>query len=142
MSACELTNPKAISIKRVRDFPRSCALLATATVIEPFPGKRGKKDLIRRLQAQQRPIIFICDEVDQAVRALPHIANALMQFRQQRFTTQFLHLVGDYHSFEAAGARHLTAARAAHEQIPLPGRESIAGVEHQSRRRDRRESTA
>ena len=34
-----------------------------------------------------------------------------MQFRQQRFTTQFLHLVGDHHTFEAACSRHLVALR-------------------------------
>src|SRR5688572_16847869 len=58
--------------------------------------------LLRRLQAQQRPIIFVRDDVNQAVRTLPHIANTLMQFTQQRFTPQLLHLVVDHHPLEAA----------------------------------------
>src|SRR5688572_2029048 len=89
------------------------------------------------LEPQQRPIILVRDDVDQTVRTLPHIANTLVQFGQQRFTAQLLHLLGDHDAFETTGTRHLAAARAADEQIALPRRKAITGVERHARRRDR-----
>ena len=92
-----------------------------------------------RLEAQQHAVVLVGDHVDQAVGALAHVADALVQLRQQRLAPQLFQLVVQHHALQAARARHLAAPRAAHEEVALPRREAIAGIEGHSRRRDRRD---
>ncbi len=78
------------------------------------------------------PVILIRHGVQQAVRSLPHIAEALVQLGEHRLATQLFQLRVEHQSFQAAGARNFTATRAGHEQIALPGRKLVPGIERQA----------
>jgi hypothetical protein len=87
----------------------------------------------RRLDPQQRSIILVRDGVDQAIRALPHVADSLVQFRQQSLAPKLVEFVVHRDPLETSGPRDLAAARAADEQVSLPVWETIASVESQTR---------
>src|SRR5689334_5441407 len=65
-----------------------------------------------RLDAQQRAVVLVGDDVQQAVRPLPHVANALMQRVEQSLAAELLELVVEHDALETTRARDLAAARA------------------------------
>jgi hypothetical protein len=83
------------------------------------------------LDSQQRPIVFIGEDVQQSVRSLAYVANPLVQLGEQRFATQLFEFVVQDDPLESACARHFATTRAADKQVPFPGRKSVAGVERQ-----------
>src|SRR5262245_18874266 len=93
---------------------------------------RPRLTLRRRFDAEQRPVVFVGDDVEQAVGALPHVADALVQLGQQRLAAQLFELVVEDDPFEFAVARNLAAARAPDEEVTLPGGQLVAGVEGQA----------
>ena len=60
-----------------------------------------------RLDAQHRALVLVGDDVEQAVGALLHVANALPQIREQRLAAQLLHLLVEQDAVELAGSRDL-----------------------------------
>jgi len=93
----------------------------------------------RRFDTQQCTVVLVGDHVEQAVGPLPHVANPLMQVAEQPLAAQLLELVVEHDALEAARARNLADARAADEQVTFPRGKSIAGVERQAGRCDRRQ---
>ena len=53
--------------------------------VRSTPEIRGCPDLLPRLDLQHRPVILVREQIQQPVRPLPHIPNALVQIREQRF---------------------------------------------------------
>src|SRR5262245_5987192 len=90
-----------------------------------------------RLDAQHRAVVFVGQQIEQTVRTLPHLTDALAEFAEERFTAHFLHLRVEDDPFEMTGAGDLAGAHRAGERVAFPAREAIAGVHRQPRRRDR-----
>src|SRR4051812_39305640 len=89
------------------------------------------------LEAQERAVVLIRQDVQQTVGSLPYVADALMKLGKQRLATELFVLLVDDHALERAGVRNLTATGAADEQVALPRRETITRVEGDARRADR-----
>src|SRR5512139_1113631 len=69
-----------------------------------------------RSDAQDGALRLVGGHVEQSIRPLLHIADALVQTGEQGFAPQLLELVVEQHAIEAARARHLAIAQAADEQ--------------------------
>jgi hypothetical protein len=50
---------------------------------------------LRRFDLQQRPVVLISQQIQEPVGTLPHVADALVQIRQQRFSALLAILVED-----------------------------------------------
>src|SRR5688572_10790830 len=102
--------------RRARPFGRAVIVdQATLLIRGSRPVRRtGPTCLLRRrLQLQDRAVVFVRDHVQQAIRTLPHVADALVQLREERLASQLVELVVEDDAFEAAGPRHFPAPRAA-----------------------------
>src|SRR5581483_7415560 len=86
--------------------------------------------LLRRHDAQDPPIAVVGQQPERAVRALPHVADALAEALQQAL------FLGDLLAFDLEANENLRPQRA-DEQIAFPRRETIAGVERHAGGRDR-----
>ena len=92
----------------------------------------------RLARSAARLLDLVGQQIQQAVRSLPHVADSLTQLGQQRLAPQLLHLLVEEDALEMARARDLAGAQRADEDIALPLRESVAGVERHAGDRDRR----
>src|SRR5206468_4564206 len=90
------------------------------------------------LDAQDRAVVFVGQQVEQSVWTLPYLADPLPQFAEQRFATQFFGVGVEDDTFEVAGPRDLAGAHRADEDVALPAWKAIAGVNGQARSCDRR----
>src|SRR5262245_55070546 len=96
------------------------------------------KSLLSRFYSQDRTLDLICCNVDEPIRPLLHIADALVQVTQQRLATQLFHVVVEEHAIELARAGNLALAQAADEEVALPLRQLVARVEREPRYGNRR----
>lgn len=81
---------------------------------------------------QQRAIFFIGQNVEQSVRTLVHVADALTEFPEKRIAAdrKATHVEDD--------ALDLFANQPAHEQAAFPFREPVSRVEGEAGQRDRK----
>src|SRR5207302_6294082 len=77
-------------------------------------------------------------QIQQAVRTLPHVANPLVEVAQQRLAPELLPLVVEHDPLELSARRHFAFAQPAYERVALPAWKAVAAVEHETRRRNRR----
>src|SRR5690606_2493593 len=91
---------------------------------------------LRGPDPQNRALVLVGHDVQQAVRTLRDVADALAQLDEQALAAQLLEVLIEQHAIEPAGARNLAVAQAADEQIAFPFRKRIAGVERKARYRD------
>src|ERR1700743_50011 len=115
---------RVVFVRTMRN-PRSREYMATA-------------GLLGRFDSQQRPYFLICQHVDVAVGPLANVPHPLMQIIQKPLAPDVFELVVQYNPFEVAKTTDFTIARAADEQIVLPGRKFIPRIEHDSRGSDGR----
>ena len=122
---------------RIRSLGKARLLGCLGRVLPSYPAYPEPSDLRRRFDPQQRAVVFVGDDVEQSIRSLTHVANALMQLGEQGLAAQLFELVVHHHSLESSSARNLATPRAADEQVALPGRNLVARVEGEPGRRDR-----
>src|SRR5688572_19822420 len=91
-----------------------------------------------RLDPQQGPLFFVRQYVQQAVRTLADVADPLPQIDEQRFAPQFFHFLVEQDPLEVSCTRDLTSPKGAHENVALPLRQLVAGIEGQPGRGDGR----
>src|SRR5688572_29863993 len=89
--------------------------------------------LLRRLYFQNDRVRFVGRDVEEAVTALLHIPDSPAQVAEQRFPSQFLVVLVDQDPIEASRPGNLAVAHPADEDIALPLRQTIAGVEADAR---------
>src|SRR5262249_42055312 len=75
--------------------------------------------------------------IDQPIRALPDVADALVQLAEHRLAPDFFPLVVEHQPLQLTGARNLAFAHPAYEDTPFPPRKPVAGIEQQAGRGDR-----
>src|SRR3974390_1578484 len=90
----------------------------------------GAASLARRREAQDATVVLIREQVDRAVRTLPHVADAPAELVQHA-------LLAHRPVVLQLQAGHELEFQRAVEQAVLPGWHEIAGVEGHARRRDR-----
>src|SRR5688572_94936 len=86
----------------------------------------------RRLDAQQRRVVFLRQHVQIAIGPLTHVADSLLQLSEQRLAPDLLPLLVELNAIDLPRARRLALAQAADEDVPLPAGEHVAGVEGQA----------
>src|SRR6185295_8653464 len=133
------SHPAAARVARPTSAARRGALIDTFIPPSPCRVSRsgGLGSSLFRLDAQHRARGFVCDHVEQAVRALLHVANPLVKIDEQRLAPQLLHLLVEQDAIEMARAGNLALAQPADEHVTFPLRELVAGVEREARDRDR-----
>ena len=94
--------------------------------------------LRRRLDLNHRSVVFFRQNVNQSVRSLADVSDALMEVLQDRFPAQFPQFLVEDNALHSAGAGNPPALDAADKDIALPLRELVARIEDQARRRDAR----
>ena len=72
---------------------------------------------------------MVRQHVEQLVGPLAHLADALAEVLQQRFAAQLLHLVVEDDALQVAGAGDAALLQGADEDVALPRREQVAGVD-------------
>src|SRR5688572_5222917 len=105
---------------------------------EPAVEGQAATPSVRGLDAQNRAGVLVGQEVQQLVRALPHVADALTQIHEQHLTAQLFPVVVEANALEMSRARDLAHAHAADERVALPIRELVARVDREARGCDRR----
>src|SRR6187399_747601 len=112
-----------------------CLCRAEAPAHVPLiPASAGlKSPALLRFDAEDRTFLFVRQHIQEAVRPLPHVADALPQVGQQRLAPQLLHLLVEQDPFDVAGAWDLARAQRADEDIALPLGQLVAGVEGHAR---------
>src|SRR5687767_11730809 len=95
--------------------------------------------LLHWFNPEHRPVVLIGEHIEEPVRALTYVPNALMELHQQRLAAQLSKRLVEDDALEAARSWHFAAPRAADEQIAAPGWKAVTGVERQSRWRNRRQ---
>ena len=68
------------------------------------------------------------DHIHKSVRALPHVANPLVQLHEHRLASNLFPLVVEHQPVDVTGARRFTLAQTADEEAALPLRKAIAGI--------------
>src|SRR6478609_6775263 len=86
------------------------------------PGRSEDLPLRRRLDLEQRAGVFVGEEIEQPVGALPHVADTLLEFPEQALAANLLGLLVEHDAFEMAGIGNLAHAHRADQQIVLPRR--------------------
>src|SRR5688572_21181564 len=85
------------------------------------------------LELQERRLVLFGQHVEQPVGPLADVADALVQIAQQRLAAQLVPVVVEHNPLQLAGTGNLALPHAAHEQVALPVRKAVAGVERHSR---------
>src|ERR1051325_5614132 len=78
---------------------------------------RGVAALLRRVDAEQRALGFVGEQVEQAVGALADVADAVVEVAEDTFAVEFFPLVVEIDTLQVTGTRDFAFAHAAHEQI-------------------------
>src|SRR5574342_1010242 len=78
------------------------------------PPPRGSRS---RFETKQRAVVFIGEQIEQPVGALPHFADALPELGEHRFAPQLLHPGVEHDSFEMSGAGNATLAQRSNDEI-------------------------
>src|SRR4051812_23508782 len=92
--------------------------------------------MARRLDAQQDAVIFGRQDVEQSVRTLADVAHALPKIVEHRLAPELLPFVAEDNSLNLSGAWNAALSQTGDEQIVLPVREPIAGVERHAGQTD------
>ncbi len=74
----------------------------------------------RRLEPHQHAVGFGGQHVEESIRPLPDVANALLQLAQHRLAVELFPLVVEVNPLEVSGAGHFALPHTAGEQIVLP----------------------
>src|SRR5262245_47563421 len=94
--------------------------------------------MFRWLNPEQCRRVLVGEQIQQAVRTLPHVTNPLMQIAQQRLAPELVPFVVEHDPLELSARRHFAFAHPADECVVLPVRKTIASVEREARRGNRR----
>src|SRR5687767_9248497 len=78
--------------------------------------------LLHGLDPQQRTVVFIRQDVEESIRALAYVADALVQLGEQCFAAQLFQLVVEDHPLQATGSRDFAAPRAPDKEVAFPRR--------------------
>src|SRR5687767_8694083 len=78
-----------------------------------LPADRG------RLELEDRAVFLVGQHIQQAVRTLLHVADALAQVREECLAAQFLPILVEDDALHLAGAGNAAELQAAHEQVVL-----------------------
>ena len=90
----------------------------------------GHRLLIRsRLYPKECSLVLGGQHVQESIRSLTYIADALMQIAQHRLAANFLPAVVEDNPLPLTGSGNLPLSQAADEHVSLPRGEAIAGVE-------------
>src|SRR4051812_32831304 len=92
--------------------------------------------LIHRFNAEQRPLILRRQHIQETVRPLTDVSDALLQVDQHGFAPKFLPSVIEFDPLNLAGLWDAAFTQAADEHVPFPVREAIARVERHARQAD------
>ena len=84
------------------------------------PLKPAPAGLRRRFDSEQCAVFFLRQQVEKSVWALPHIPDALVQFRKQRFAAQLFHFFVEYDAFKPARRRNFPVPHAADKNVSFP----------------------
>src|SRR5690606_37351731 len=93
---------------------------------------------LRGPDPQHRALVLVGHDVQQAVRTLCDVADALAQLDEQALAARLLEVLVQQDASEPPGARDLAVAQPADEKIPFPCDERVARVEREAGYRDRR----
>src|SRR5437899_10588976 len=88
--------------------------------------------LLNRLESQQRTERFVREQIQKTIGPLPHLANPLLQFTEERLPTYRQTALVQHDPLQ------LCSDETAQEQAPLPRCKPVAGVEGHARQRDGR----
>src|SRR4029079_17153019 len=95
-----------------------------------FPSLRRRARRRRRgFQSKERAVVFSRQHVQQTVRSLTHVADPILELPEHRLAVQLFPLVVEIETHQLARSRHFTLPHPTCEDVPLPGREAIAGIE-------------
>src|SRR4029079_2458857 len=75
----------------------------------------------------QRSLVFSSEQIQISVGTLLHIANALLEIAENRFTVKFFPLVVEIDSVDVAASWNLALTEAADEHVVFPVRKFVAG---------------
>jgi hypothetical protein len=70
-----------------------------------------------RFHLQQGAVIFLPEHIQQTIRTLPNVANAVLQLVEHRLGVKLLPLIVEVDWFQLAGPRHFALSHPAREQI-------------------------
>src|SRR6266571_389754 len=92
-----------------------------------------------RLDSNQCTVIFGGEDIQESVRTLAHVANAILKLAQQRLAMELFPLLVEIDAHELTGPRHLSLTQSAGEEVSLPGGKPVARVEREARCGNRRD---
>jgi hypothetical protein len=88
--------------------------------------------LLRGVDAEQRAVGFVGEQVEQAVGALSDIADAVVEVAENTFAVEFFPLVVEIDALQVTGTRDFAFTHAADEQIVFPVGIAVVGIEVQA----------
>src|SRR6267154_1563658 len=82
----------------------------------------GRFLLVSRLNAEQRALVFRRQHIQEPVRSLTDVSDALLQVHQHRLTPEFFPFIIEFDPLNLARSWYATLTEAAHEDVPFPVR--------------------
>ena len=90
-----------------------------------------------RLNAQERPVVLVRQQVEESVGPFAHFPDTLPELRQHRLAPQLLCAVVEHNALQVACARYSALAQGSYEHVASPRRKLVAGVDGHAGDRDR-----
>src|SRR5262249_14755730 len=116
--------------RRPTSTARGSLITRARSSAKRWPCMIRSKLLLRGLNPQQRARLFVGQQIQQPVRTLANITDALMQIHQQRFASLFAFFV-KHNALEMAGAADAPHSHRSDKEIVLPCGKPVARVKGQ-----------